>query len=227
VVDSDLAFDNPMIRLKIDRSKANDLGISMQTIGIRWRRWWVRTTPTASASRAVLRSDHEVPRTLRLSPESLTQFYVRTAGGQEIPLSTVVSVETEVQPNKLTRYNQLNAATFQAVPAMGVSMGQCVDFLMRYAETLPKNVQTAFLSESRQFTQEGGRLSSHSSSRSSSSTWCWRRSMKACATLGDSHQRAMSVCVPCCRCFFGVTTMNIYTQIGLVTLIASSVSTVF
>jgi multidrug efflux pump len=221
VVDSDLAFSNPVVRLKIDRMKAHDLGISMQAIG--------NTLATMVGENYTNRFSLEgrsyevitqVPRALRLSPEALTQLYVRTASGNEIPLSTIVSFTNQVEPNDLTRFNQLNAATFTAVPAIGVSMGQAVDFLKAQSELLPKNVHTAFLSESRQFTQEGNRLLV---------TFLFALVIIYLVLAAQYESLRdplvilisvpMSVCGAMLPMFFGITTMNIYTQIGLVTLI--------
>src|SRR6202008_5148499 len=64
----------------------------------------------------------QVPREKRLSPESLGGYYVTAASGQQLPLSTVVSIETDTDPNALTHSNQLNSATFQAVPLPGVTV---------------------------------------------------------------------------------------------------------
>src|SRR6195952_5842852 len=109
VSDSDLDFNQPVVRVNIDRSKASDLGINMQQIG--------STLATLLGGNYVNRFNLEgrsyqvipqVPRGLRLSPESLDNFYVPTLAGQQVPLSTLVSVETATDPNALTHYNQLN-----------------------------------------------------------------------------------------------------------------------
>src|SRR5260221_12206599 len=100
----------------------------------------------------------QVPRGDRRDGQSLTQFYVTTASGQQIPLSTIVSVETATQPNSLSQYNQLNSATFSAVPMPGVSMGQAVAFLQNQAQSLPAGFFHDFLSESRQYVEEGNQL---------------------------------------------------------------------
>ena len=71
----------------------------------------------------------QVPRADRLTPNSLVNYYVPTASGTEVPLSTLVKVSTATDPNALTQYNQLNSATFQAVPWPGVTIGQAVTFL--------------------------------------------------------------------------------------------------
>src|SRR5258708_19466498 len=79
----------------------------------------------------------QVPRDRRLSPEALGEYYVPTSTGQQVPLSTLVSIETGTDPNALTHYNQLNSATFQAVPMPGVTVGTPVHPLHRPAHTLP------------------------------------------------------------------------------------------
>ena len=125
VSDSDLDFNQPVVRVKIDRTKASDLGITMENIG--------NTLATLLGGNYVNRFNLEgrsyqvipqVPRDQRLSPEALGEYYVPTATGQQVPLSTVVSIETATDPNALTHYNQLNSATFQAVPMPGVTVGR-------------------------------------------------------------------------------------------------------
>src|SRR6202043_2252735 len=100
----------------------------------------------------------QVPREDRLSPEALGKYYVPTATGQQVPLSTVVSIETATDPNALTHYNQLNAATFQAVPMPGVTVGQAVEFLESLARQLPAGFSHDYLADSRQYVQEGNQL---------------------------------------------------------------------
>ena len=91
VSDSDLDFNQPVVRVKIDRTKASDLGITMQSIG--------STLATLLGGNYVNRFNLEgrsyqvipqVPRDKRLSPESLGEYYVPTATGQQVPLSTLV-----------------------------------------------------------------------------------------------------------------------------------------
>ncbi len=64
-----------------------------------------------------------------------------------MPLSNLVAVKTTTAPNALTRYNQLNSATFQAVPMPGVTMGQAVDFLEQQAALLPAGFSHDYLSD--------------------------------------------------------------------------------
>src|SRR5207244_7746851 len=98
------------------------------------------------------------PRQPRLVGETLTQDYVISSAGQPLPRSILVTLKTVTQPNALTRYNQLNSATFQAVPMPGVTMGQAVDFLEQEAKKLPSGFSHDYLSDARQYVQEGNQL---------------------------------------------------------------------
>src|SRR6202012_4268127 len=156
VSDSDLAYNQPTVKVTIDRTKASDLGITMANIG--------NTLATLLGGNYVNRFNLEgrsyqvipqVPRGIRLSPESLGGSYVSTATGQQVPLSTLVSIQPQTDPNALTHYNQLNSATFQAVPMPGVTVGQAVSFLEGEANKLPTGFSHDYLADSRQYVQEG------------------------------------------------------------------------
>jgi multidrug efflux pump len=222
VVDSDLAFDNPSTRIVIDRSKANALGIDMQAIGDTLTLLvggnYINRFNLDGRSYDVIM---QVPRSYRFNPEDLAQFYVPTASGEQIPLATVVSIKDEIEPNALTQFAQLNAATLQAMPAPGVTMGDAVHFLEAQTRTiLPAGFNYDWLSDSRQYVQEGNRL---------------------VATFGialvviflvlaaqfDSLRDPLIILITVplsifgalLPIFLGFVTLNIYTQIGLVTLI--------
>ena len=221
VVDSDLTFNNPVIKLNIDRAKAHDLGISMQTIG--------DTLATLVGENYINRFNlggrsyeviTQVPRVKRLNADAMTQFYVRTASGQQIPLSNIVSVGNAVEPNALTRYNQLNSATFSAIPMPGLSMGDAVNFLNAEAQKLPRTFTTAYLSDSRQYVTEGNQLMY-------TFVFALIVIFLVLAAQFESLRDPLvilvsvplSVCGALLPMFFGLTTLNIYTEVGLVTLI--------
>ncbi|MGE3294234.1 MAG: MexW/MexI family multidrug efflux RND transporter permease subunit [Geminicoccaceae bacterium] len=222
VTDSDLAFNNPVIRIQIDRSKANDLGITMASIGetlaVMVGGNYVNRFNLNGRSYEVI---PQVPRSDRLTPESLGQYYVSTRSGEPVPLSTVVSISTDTAPNALTQYNQLNSATFSAVPMPGVTMGQAVDFLERTAaEVLPADFQHAYLSDSRLFVTEGNQLAI---------TFVFALIVIYLVLAAQFESLRdpfvilvsvpMSICGALLPLFLGLGTLNIYTQIGLVTLI--------
>jgi multidrug efflux pump len=221
VVDSDLDFNQPTIEVDIDRSKANDLGITMQAIGdtlaLMVGENYVNRFNLGGRSYQVI---PQVPRVDRLNSETLTQYYVTSASGQQVPLSNLLTVKTTTAPNALTRYNQLNSSTFQAVPMPGVAMGQAVDFLERQAASLPAGFSHDYLSDARQYVSEGSQLVV---------TFIFALIVIFLVLAAQFESLRdplvilisvpMSICGALMPLFFGLATMNIYTQVGLVTLI--------
>ncbi|MBE5257533.1 MexW/MexI family multidrug efflux RND transporter permease subunit [Serratia marcescens] len=221
VVDSDLDYNNPLAEVHIDRAKANSLGIRMSDIG---------------ESLAVLvgenylnrfgmdgRAYDVIPQSLReqrLTPQALARQYVRTQDNTLVPLSTVVSVAVKVEPNKLTQFNQQNAATLQAIPAPGVSMGEAVAFLERQANALPADFSHDWQGDSRQYTQEGSALA-----------FAFLAALVVIYLVLAAQYESLkdpliilitvplSICGALLPLALGYATMNIYTQVGLVTLI--------
>jgi len=162
----------------------------------------------------------QVPRDKRLTPGSLGGYYVNTSTGAQLPLSTVVSIETGTDPNALTHYNQLNSATFQAVPMPGVTIGQAVDFLESEAKKMPTGFSHDYLADSRQYVQEGNQLAI---------TFGFAliiiflvlaaqfESLRDPLVIMISVPMAIvGALIPL---FFGMATVNIYTQVGLLTLV--------
>jgi multidrug efflux pump len=219
--DSDLAFNQPVVRVSVDRSKASDLGINMAQVGATLQTLlggnYVNRFNIQGRSYQVI---PQVPRSMRLSPESLGGYYVPTNTGQLVPLSTIVSIETGTDPNSLTHYNQLNSATFSAVPMPGVTVGQAVDFLEGEAKKLPAGFGHDYLADSRQYVQEGNQLAI---------TFGFAliiiflvlaaqfESLRDPLVIMISVPMAIvGALIPL---FFGVATINIYTQVGLLTLV--------
>jgi multidrug efflux pump len=222
VVDSDLAYNNPIVRLKIDHSKANQLGINMEEIG------QVLTLMMGEAyvNRFNLegRGYKVIPltkRISRLSPHQIGQFYVKTSTGQQIPLSTVASIVEETQPNELYQFNQINSATFQAVLMPWVSLGQGIEFLKKYGEkNLPPGFGYDFLTEARQYIHEGNALVG---------TFIFALIIifLVLAAQFESLRDPFIVMLSVPTSIFGATlimilgatTLNIYSQVGLITLV--------
>src|SRR3982075_2510444 len=160
VSDSDLDFNQPVVRIKIDRSKASDLGITMQDIGGSLATLlggnYVNRFNLYGRSYQVI---PQVPRDFRLTDEWLKRYQVRTAAGALVPLSSFASVGQSVQPNALTSFQQLNSATLSGVPFPGRTVGEAIDFLKSTARTkLPDGFSYDFQGESRQYVQEGSTL---------------------------------------------------------------------
>lgn len=158
--DSDLKFDMPQINLKIDADRANRLGINMQEVG--------SSLATLLGGNYVNRFDlqgrsYEVipqaPREFRQTPDWLLRYQLRTQGGQLVSLATIADVTTSVQPNSLPTFQQLNSATLSGVPFPGHTLGEVIGFLQQQAaELLPAGFTVDYQGESRQFVQEGNTL---------------------------------------------------------------------
>ncbi|HKU93654.1 MAG TPA: efflux RND transporter permease subunit [Vineibacter sp.] len=218
-VDSDLAFDSPQARIRVDTAKAGDLGVTMQaiadTLAILVGENYVNRFNFFDRSYDVIpqvRGEH------RVTPQNIGRYYVRARNGELVPLSTVVAVDVGVQPNRLPQFNQMNAATLSGVLKPGVTMGQAVDFMA----ALPRapGVTIDWLSDSRQYVQEGNRLTI-------SFGFALVVIFLVLAAQYESFRDPLVilVTVPLAICgalvplYLGFTTLNIYTQIGLVTLI--------
>jgi multidrug efflux pump len=221
VIDSDLDFNQPVIRVDIDRSKANELGITMRSIGdtlaLLVGENYVNRFNLSGRSYQVI---PQVPRSDRLTPETLTRYYVNSAAGQPVPLSNLVTLRTATEPNALTQYNQLNSATFQAVPMPGVTTGQAADFLEQQVKSLPAGFSHDYLSDTRLYVREGNQLAV-------TFVFALIVIFLVLAAQFESLRDPlvilvsvpMSMCGALLPLFFGLATMNIYTQVGLVTLI--------
>lgn len=158
--DIDLKFDTPQIEFKIDAAKANRLGVSMQDVGGALATLlggnYVNRFSLFGRSYQVI---PQVPREFRDRAEWLMRYEIRTANGDLVPLSTIATVNRTVQPNALTAFQQLNAATLSGVPFPGRTIGETVAFLKDKAvDIFPEGFTYDFAGESRQLEQEGGSL---------------------------------------------------------------------
>ncbi|WP_084399151.1 efflux RND transporter permease subunit [Henriciella aquimarina] len=218
-VDSDLAFDSPEAHISINRDKAGELGIPMSEIAdtlavmvgenyINRFNWFDRSYDVIA----------QAPQNERLTPDNLGEFYVRAGSGRLVPLSTVVDFEFRPQPNALPQFDQMNAATLSAVLMPGVTMGEAVEFLQ--SQPLPSGMSIDWKSNSRQYVQEGNQLTI-------SFGFALIVIYLVLAAQFESFRDPLVilVTVPLAVCgalvplYLGFTTLNIYTQIGLVTLI--------
>lgn len=220
--DTDLKFDTPQVEVKIDHDKANRLGITMQDIG--------NSLATLLGGNYVNRFNlygrsyqviPQVPREFRLTPDWVKRYEVKTSSGRLVPLSTVVAVRQSVQPNALTSFQQLNSAILQGVPFPGRTVGDAIDFLKaKSGEVFPEGFTYDFQGESRQYVQEGSRLVV---------TFAFALIViyLVLAAQYESFRDPLIILIALPTSIFGALlpltfglgTINIYTQIGLVTLI--------
>src|SRR5690554_502399 len=158
--DKDLKIDKPRIDVMIDREKAATLGISMQQIGSELG----AMLSGGFANRFSLENRSykvipQVQRSDRLTAAQLEQYYIRTGAGELIPLSTLVSLRETVEPQMLSRFQQLNAVTLSGVPRPGVTLGEAIAVLDQAAkEVLPPGYSVDYAGQARQLKTEGGGL---------------------------------------------------------------------
>lgn len=220
--DSDLSYDSPTLYIDIDRKKAGAYGITMSDIG--------QTLSTMIADGYVNRvaidgrSYEVIPQTERsnrLTPESLSKYFVKARDGSMIPLNSVLIIKVKTEPATLSKMSQQNAATLSLALSPGVSMGTAIDFFEKeIVPTLPAGYTHDYKGESRQFTTEGSSLAS---------TFilavfiiflvlaCQFESWKdPCVIL-----IAVPLAISGAMLFLsvGMATLNIYTEVGLITLV--------
>jgi multidrug efflux pump len=221
-IDNGLKFNQPQIELEINRAKASEMGLDMRAIG---------SSLTSALSGNYVnyfnlqgRSYQVIPqldRKFRLTPEQLGQIYVKTINNVMVPLSTVVTPKERTEPNAATHFQQLNSATIQAVMMPGKTLGDGLKFLQEAAdETLPKGFTYDFGGESRQFMQEGSAL-----------VFAFIFAIiiiyLVLAAQYESFRDPlivlisvpMSICGALIPLNLGLASINIYTQVGLITLI--------
>ncbi|MGE3066517.1 MAG: MexW/MexI family multidrug efflux RND transporter permease subunit [Hyphomicrobiaceae bacterium] len=220
--DTDLKFDTPQVDLRIDHDKANRLGVTMQEIGGSLATLlggnYVNRFNLYGRSYQVI---PQVPRDFRLTSDWLTRYQVRTTSGTLVPLSSFATVGNSVQPTALTSFQQLNSATLQGVPFPGRTVGEVIDFLKTTAaQKLPEGFTYDFQGESRQYVQEGSTLVI---------TFVFALIIiyLVLAAQYESFRDPLIILIALPTAMFGalipltlgLATINIYTQVGLVTLI--------
>ena len=223
VLNNDLRFDQPQTQVVIDREKAAMLGLNMQDIGSALGAMlgggYVNYFNFAGRSYQVI---PQVERKSRLNADQLQNYYVRSASGVSIPLSTVVHIETTTIPESLNHFQQLNGATIQGVTMPGVTLGQALDYLRGLArERLPAGYSVDYSGQARQFMQE-------SSGFIATFLFALIIIFLALSAQFESFRDPviilvavpMSIAGALIFIYLGIggATLNIYTKVGLVTL---------
>ncbi len=160
-VDSDYQETKPQLKVDIDRTRAADLGVSVESIGHTLETMLGSRKETTYLDRGkeydvILRVRAEE----RARPDDLTNIYVRSERtGALIPLSNLIKVSEIGGASTLKRFNRLRAITLSANLAPGYSLGEALSFLEKTArETLPAAAQIDYRGDSRTFKQSGRSL---------------------------------------------------------------------
>ncbi|MGH8693058.1 MAG: efflux RND transporter permease subunit, partial [Burkholderiales bacterium] len=157
---ADLRFATPQVEMIIDKDRANKLGVTMADVGA--------TLATLLGGNNVNRFTvqgrsyeviPQVPRTERATTQQILKYRVRATNGAMAPLASFVTLGQTVQPNGLATFQQRNSAALQGVPFPGRTIGEGIAFLQEKAnEIMPQGMSYDFKGESRQFVKEGNSL---------------------------------------------------------------------
>lgn len=221
-IETDLKLNSPQLRTSFDRRLASDLGLEIGTIA--------RSIETAMAGREVTRFRREgeeydvilkIDPAWRATPSQIESIHLRTASGQMIPLAAIVAIEEAVAPQELNRFGQLRAVKITANLAPGYALGDALTFLEETAAAiLPPGVTADYDGQSREFRE---------SSASLAITFVLALAFiyLVLAAQFESFIDPLIILISVPLSLVGAlaalwatgSTLNIYSQIGLVTLI--------
>jgi hydrophobe/amphiphile efflux-1 (HAE1) family protein len=221
-INQSLEFNRPEVTVSVDRDKAARLGISMQSVGSTLAVMLGNSEINRFSMQG--RSYKVIPqaaRGFRLTKEWLERYYIRTSGGDLVPLSTIIQVGGKVEPKVLSQYQQLNSTTLQGMLMPPNTMGTGLAFLEeKTAELAPTGYRVGYEGESRRFIQE-----------SQGFALLFAVSLLliflVLAAQFNSFRDPFVVLISVPLSIFGavvplalgIATLNIYTQVGLLTLI--------
>ena len=221
----DLKYDQPQSEIVFDRDKVASLGLNLSQVGADLSTMlggnYVNRFSIEGRSYKVI---PQVTRQERLNPEQAENFRVTGPGGRTIPLSTFATVKTTAQPRQLNRFQQLNSVKIQGVlmPRPDVKLGDALKVMEdEAAKILPKGYVVDYAGASRQLRVEGSKFGG-----------LFALSLilifLVLAAQFESFSDPLIILlgsVPLALAgalaftFLGMTTINIYSQVGLVTLV--------
>jgi len=154
--DIDLKLDKPQATIEVDRDKVAALGLSQTDVGSALSAalggGYVNYFSIAGRSYKVIPQVLQVD---RLNPEQVLDYYIRTPSGATLPASTVAHIDYSVVPESINRFQQLNSVTIAGVS--GMSQGDILKFLKdTTAQVAPSGYTVDYAGASRQFIQESG-----------------------------------------------------------------------
>ena len=220
--DADLKFDQPQAEVVFNRDKVRSQGVEMSRAGQDLSTLlggnYVNRFSIQGRSYKVI---PQVKRSERLNPNQLADIYVTGTNGGLVPLSTFASLKNTTEPRELKRFQQLNAVRIQGVVPPGVSLDQALRYLEDQARTmLPQGFTLDYAGESRQLRTEGSRFLGIFLLSAILIFLVLAAQFESfrdpLVILGGSAPLALAGAL--FFSFMGFTTMNIYSQVGLITL---------
>jgi multidrug efflux pump len=221
--DTDLKYDLPQSVVEVDRDKTAQLGLTMNQVGTALGGLlgggYVNYFSMDTRSYKVI---PQVDRVSRLNVDQLLDYPVSEIGGVSIPLSTIATIRPVTVPETLNHFQQLNSATLSGVMQPGVSLGDAMKYLQALAaRTLPSGYSVDYAGQARQFVQESGGVMA-------TFGFAIIVVFLALAALFESFRDPLVILISVPLSIAGAlifiaigvgnASLNIYTQVGLVTL---------
>ena len=221
--DSDLKFDQPQTEVVFDRDKLRSQGVDLSQAGQDLSTLlggnYVNRFSIQGRSYKVI---PQVKRAERLTAEQLSQIYVTGSQDKLVPLSTFATLKTTTEPRELKKFQQLNAVRIQGVVPPGVPLDQALRVLEDEAKTiLPQGFTVDYAGESRQLRTEGSKFLGTFLLSGILIYLVLAAQFESFRDpfiiLAGSVPLAISGAL--LFSFLGLTTLNIYSQVGLITLV--------
>jgi len=221
--DTDVKFDQPQTEVVFDRDKLRSQGVDMSEVGADLSTMlggnYVNRFSIQGQSYKVI---PQVKRAERLSPDQLEHVYVKGSNNQLVPLSTFATLKTTTQPRSLSKFQQLNAVRIQGVIPPPVPLDKALTFLEDQAkQMLPQGYTYDYAGESRQLRVEGSKFLGTFMLSGILIYLVLAAQFESFRDpfiiLAGSVPLAISGALA--FSFLGFTTLNIYSQVGLITLV--------
>jgi len=221
--DTDVKFDQPQTEVVFDRDKLRSQGVDLsqagQDLGTMLGGNYVNRFSIQGRSYKVI---PQVKRVERLTPDQLSQIYVKGSADKLVPLSTFATLKTTTEPRSLNKFQQLNAVRIQGVIPPPVPLDQALTFLENEAkQVLPQGFTVDYAGESRQLRVEGSKFLGTFLLSGILIYLVLAAQFESFRDpfiiLAGSVPLAISGALV--FSFLGFTTLNIYSQVGLITLV--------
>ena len=221
--DSDLKYDQPQTEVVFDRDKLRSQGVDLSQAGQDLSTMlggnYVNRFSIQGRSYKVI---PQIKRAERLTPEQLSQIYVTGSQDKLVPLSTFATLKTTTEPRDLKKFQQLNAVRIQGVIPPGVPLDQALKVLEAEAKKiLPQGFTVDYAGESRQLRTEGSKFLGTFLLSAILIYLVLAAQFESFRDpfiiLAGSVPLAISGAL--LFSFLGLTTLNIYSQVGLITLV--------
>jgi multidrug efflux pump len=222
-LDTDVKFDQPQTEVVFDRDKLRSQGVDLSQAGQDLSTMlggnYVNRFSIQGRSYKVI---PQVERAQRLTADQLNNIYVKGSANQLVPLSTFATLKTTTEPRSLNKFQQLNAVRIQGVIPPNVPLDQALTFLEDTAkQVLPQGFTVDYAGESRQLRVEGSKFLGTFLLSAILIYLVLAAQFESFRDpfiiLAGSVPLAMSGALM--FSFLGFTTLNIYSQVGLITLV--------